>query len=128
MLGREIRAARPADALLSEEEQDNAARCGQSRVWIVDPLDGTREYGEGRDDWAVHVALAVDGVAPVGAVALPGLGLTPTSGAPAPLQPATRPLTIIVSRPRPTADPVSVATRPAHQPIAKSTCRVKVDQ
>src|SRR3546814_7721666 len=70
MLCREIRAARPADALLSEEEQDNAARCGQSRVWIVDPLDGTREYGEGRDDWAVHVALAVDGVATVGAVAL----------------------------------------------------------
>src|SRR3546814_8285338 len=51
MLCREIRAARPADALLSEEEQDNAARCGQSRVWIVDPLDGPREYGEGRDDW-----------------------------------------------------------------------------
>ena len=43
MLCREIRAARPDDALLSEEEKDNVARCGQSRVWIVDPLDGTRE-------------------------------------------------------------------------------------
>ena len=68
-----IRTARPHDALLSEEEKDNPARCGQSRVWIVDPLDGTREYAEGRDDWAVHVALAIDGTAQVGAVALPCL-------------------------------------------------------
>src|SRR3546814_13541318 len=78
MLCREIRAARPADALLSEEEKDNAARCGQSRVWIVDPLAGPREYGEGRDDWEVPVALAVHGLATVGAVALPGLRPTPT--------------------------------------------------
>ncbi|HKX90099.1 MAG TPA: 3'(2'),5'-bisphosphate nucleotidase CysQ [Sphingopyxis sp.] len=111
MLCREIRAARPDDALLSEEEKDNAARCGQSRVWIVDPLDGTREYGEGRDDWAVHVALAVDGVATVGAVALPGLGLTLTSGAPVLLQPANRPLRMLVSRTRPAAEAVFVAER-----------------
>ena len=111
MLCREIRAARPDDALLSEEEKDNAARCGQSRVWIVDPLDGTREYGEGRDDWAVHVALAVDGVATVGAVALPGLGLTLTSGAPVSLQPANRPLRMLVSRTRPAAEAVFVAER-----------------
>ena len=111
MLCREIRAARPDDALLSEEEKDNVARCGQSRVWIVDPLDGTREYGEGRDDWAVHVALAVDGVATVGAVALPGLGLTLTSGAPLPLQPANQPLKMLVSRTRPAAEAVFVAER-----------------
>src|SRR3546814_185775 len=85
MLCRELRAARPDDAILSEEEKDSAARLSHSRVWIVDPLDGTREYGEGRSDWAVHVALAVDGVAAVGAVALPGLGLTLTSGTPLPL-------------------------------------------
>src|SRR3546814_19611927 len=71
MLCRELRAARPGDALLSEEETDSAVRLSCSRVWIVDPLDGTREYGEGRDDWAVHVALAIDGVAAVGAVGLP---------------------------------------------------------
>ena len=111
MLCREIRTARPADALLSEEEKDNPARCGQSRVWIVDPLDGTREYGEGRDDWAVHVALAVDGVATVGAVALPGLGLTLTSGAPASPQPANQPLKMLVSRTRPAAEAVFVAER-----------------
>ena len=111
LLCREIRAARPDDALLSEEEKDNEARCGQSRVWIVDPLDGTREYGEGRDDWAVHVALAVDGVATVGAVALPGLGLTLTSGAPLPLQPVNQPLKMLVSRTRPAAEAVFVAER-----------------
>lgn len=111
MLCREIRTARPGDALLSEEEKDNVARCGSPRVWIVDPLDGTREYGEGRDDWAVHVALAVDGVATVGAVALPGLGITLTSGAPVPLRPANQPLKMLVSRTRPAAEAVFVAER-----------------
>lgn len=68
-----IRAARPDDGLLSEEEKENPARLDKSRVWIVDPVDGTREYGEQRSDWAVHVGLAIDGVATTGAVALPGL-------------------------------------------------------
>jgi 3'(2'), 5'-bisphosphate nucleotidase len=68
-----LRTARPDDGLLSEEEKDNPARLGKSRVWIVDPVDGTREYSEGRADWAVHVALAVEGRAVLGAVALPGL-------------------------------------------------------
>ncbi len=58
VLCRELRALRPDDAILSEEEKDSAARLAHRRVWVVDPLDGTREYGEGRDDWAVHVALA----------------------------------------------------------------------
>jgi 3'(2'), 5'-bisphosphate nucleotidase len=111
LLCREIRAARPGDALLSEEEKDNRVRCGQSRVWIVDPLDGTREYGEGRDDWAVHVALAIDGVAMVGAVALPGLGVTLTSVAPLPLRPANDPLKMLVSRTRPAAEAVYVAEK-----------------
>src|SRR5262245_56351827 len=54
--------ARPGDAILSEEGKDDAARLDSPRVWIVDPLDGTREFGEWpRDDWAVHVALVVDG-------------------------------------------------------------------
>jgi 3'(2'), 5'-bisphosphate nucleotidase len=111
MLCREIRAARPGDALLSEEEKDNLARRNNARVWIIDPLDGTREYGEGRDDWAVHVALAVDGVATVGAVALPGLGITLTSGAPVPLGPANSPLRMLVSRTRPAAEAVFVAEK-----------------
>lgn len=125
MLCREIRAARPADALLSEEEKDNPARCGNSRVWIVDPLDGTREYGEGRDDWAVHVALAIDGVAAVGAVALPGLGVTLTSAAPVALQPANRPLKMLVSRTRPAAEAVFVAEKLGADLVAMGSAGAK---
>jgi 3'(2'), 5'-bisphosphate nucleotidase len=58
LLLRELDDARPGDAVLSEESADSAARLSAARVWIIDPLDGTREYGmPGRDDWAVHVAL-----------------------------------------------------------------------
>jgi 3'(2'), 5'-bisphosphate nucleotidase len=72
-----LTAARPHDAVLSEEAADDLGRLSRSRVWIVDPLDGTREFGEpGRDDWAVHVALWVAGRLDVGMVALPGLGTT----------------------------------------------------
>jgi 3'(2'), 5'-bisphosphate nucleotidase len=69
-----IRTMRPEDGLLSEEEKDDTARCALDRVWVIDPVDGTREYGEKREDWAVHVGLAIGGKAAVGAVALPGLG------------------------------------------------------
>ena len=125
MLCRDIRAARPADALLSEEEKDNVARCKQSRVWIVDPLDGTREYGEGRDDWAVHVALAVDGIATVGAVALPSLGITFTSGTPAALQPQNEPLRMLVSRTRPAAEAVFVAEKLGAELVAMGSAGAK---
>jgi 3'(2'), 5'-bisphosphate nucleotidase len=104
-----LRSARPNDAILSEEEADNAERQKFSRVWIVDPLDGTREYGERRTDWAVHVALAIDGMAALGAVALPGIGLTLSSGAPLPLSPANNPPRMLVSRTRPAAEAVAVA-------------------
>jgi len=76
---------RPDDAVLSEEAADDAARLSALRVWIIDPLDGTREYGEGRHDWAVHVALAVDGVPGPSAVALPGLDKVLSTAAVAPL-------------------------------------------
>ena len=105
-----LRAARPADALLSEEEKDSPARLEAKRCWIIDPLDGTREYREGRDDWAVHVALAVDGVAEVGAVALPAQGLVLRSDAPRPLAPANAPLRMVVSRTRPAPEAVHIAT------------------
>ncbi|AMU95921.1 3'(2'),5'-bisphosphate nucleotidase CysQ [Sphingopyxis terrae subsp. terrae NBRC 15098] len=125
MLCRELRAARPDDALLSEEEKDNPVRLASRRVWIVDPLDGTREYGEGRSDWAVHVALAVDGVASVGAVALPGLGLTLTSGVPAELAPANEPLRMLVSRTRPAAEAVQVAERMGAELLAMGSAGAK---
>jgi 3'(2'), 5'-bisphosphate nucleotidase len=113
-LMRELRHARPDDAILSEEEADSSARLSAKRVWIVDPLDGTREYSETEDgvwrtDWAVHVALALDGVAAVGAVALPGLGVTLTSDHPLKRKPANAPLRVLVSRTRPVPEAVAVA-------------------
>lgn len=104
-----LRERRPDDGLLSEERQCDGTRLASARVWIVDPVDGTREYGEGRDDWAVHVALAIDGAARVGAVALPGLGLLLRSDRPAPVPPAPRTLRVAVSRTRPAAEALRVA-------------------
>ncbi len=104
-----LRGSRPGDAILSEEETDTNARLSAKGVWIIDPLDGTREYSEGRGDWAVHVALAIDGIATVGAVALPGLELTLTSGNPLPLSPPNVPLKMLVSRTRPAAQAIAVA-------------------
>ena len=102
---------RPGDAILSEEGRDNLDRLSADRVWIVDPLDGTREYSEpGRSDWAVHVALVEGGVPTAGAVALPAAGRT-LSTEPAPLLPAPhegRPR-LVVSRSRPPAAAVIVA-------------------
>jgi len=106
-----LKVQRPDDGVLSEEEKDNAARLTTSRVWIVDPLDGTREYGEARTDWAVHIALAIDGVAHTGAVALPGLGLTLATDNPPALAPAAGQLRMLVSRTRPAAEAVAVAER-----------------
>lgn len=92
----------PDDPVLSEEGVDDTARLGSSRVWIVDPLDGTREYGEGRTDWAVHVALAMHGQALIGAVALPALGLVLTTDPAAAAPPVHKgPPRMVVSRTRP---------------------------
>jgi len=96
-----LRTLRPHDAVLSEEAADDAKRLERSRVWIIDPLDGTREYSEGRSDWAIHVALSVDGVAQVGAVALPGLDVILDTAQPPPIPPAPEGLKILVSRSRP---------------------------
>ncbi|HEX8055298.1 MAG TPA: 3'(2'),5'-bisphosphate nucleotidase CysQ [Novosphingobium sp.] len=106
-----LREQRPNDGLLSEEEKDNPARLEQSRVWIVDPVDGTREYGEERADWAVHVGMAIDGVATVGAVALPGLGLVLRTDRPAQVPPAPEKLRMLVSRTRPAKEATEVAER-----------------
>ena len=106
-----LREMRPEDGLLSEEEKDNAARLDMSRVWIVDPVDGTREYGEARADWAVHVGLAIDGQPSIGAVALPGLdgGMVLRSDQPRPLPAAPDRLRMVVSRTRPAREAVAVA-------------------
>jgi 3'(2'), 5'-bisphosphate nucleotidase len=104
-----IREQRPDDGLLSEESKDTEERLAKSRVWIIDPVDGTREYGEGRTDWAVHVALAIDSVATVGAVALPGLDLTLRSDQPLPLPELPPVPRMVVSRTRPAKEALAVA-------------------
>jgi 3'(2'), 5'-bisphosphate nucleotidase len=106
-----LRAQRPDDGLLSEEEKDNPERLGKSRVWIVDPVDGTREYGEHRTDWAVHVGLAIDGVAEIGAVALPGLDLVLRTDQVEAVPPAPAKLRMVVSRTRPAKEAVAVAEK-----------------
>lgn len=102
---------RPEDGLLSEESKDTEERLGKSRVWIVDPVDGTREYGEARTDWAVHVALAIDGKPAIGAVALPGLGVVLRTDQPGEVPPAPEVLRMVVSRTRPAKEATDVAER-----------------
>lgn len=105
-----LQEARPNDAILSEEEKEDLSRLKSSRVWIVDPLDGTREFSERRTDWAVHIALAVDGVAVAGAVALPGLGLVLASDEALTVpEPKGGALRMLVSRTRPAKEAVGVA-------------------
>jgi 3'(2'), 5'-bisphosphate nucleotidase len=106
-----LAALRPGDVVLSEEGADNPARLGARRVWIVDPLDGTREFGEpGRTDWAVHVALweransGEEGDLTAGAVALPAQDMvlsTAEPSAPLPEDGASGRIRIVVSRSRP---------------------------
>ena len=100
----ELAVARPGDVVLSEEGADDPARLTAERVWIVDPLDGTREFSElGRADWAVHVALWQAGELVAGAVALPAQGVTlatPDVPTPAAVPGAPR---VVVSRTRPPA-------------------------
>lgn len=106
-----LRALRPDDGLLSEESKDTAERLDKSRVWIIDPVDGTREYGEERSDWAVHVGLAIDGEAQIGAVALPGQdgGIVLHTGQSATTLKYTGAPRLVVSRTRPAKEAVAVA-------------------
>ena len=117
----------PNDPVLSEEGKDNPARLGSRRVWIIDPLDGTREFGEpGRTDWAVHVALIVDGSPVAAAVALPARALTLSTMTPPPLPPrSTRPLRLAVSRTRPPGVARAVAARLEAEPVALGSAGVK---
>ncbi|WP_407316944.1 inositol monophosphatase family protein [Isoptericola halotolerans] len=145
--------ARPGDAVLSEEAKDDAARTGVDRVWIIDPLDGTREFAERsaegstawRDDFAVHVALwtrgTYDGTAgpgglAAGAVALPARGVVHTTGAPSSsatrddearaVLAGERPLRIAASRSRPPAFVAELARRDDVELVPMGSAGVKV--
>jgi 3'(2'), 5'-bisphosphate nucleotidase len=110
ILSDRLTAQRPGDAVLSEEATDSEDRLGADRVWIIDPLDGTDEYGQGRTDFAVHVALWQRGAGAAGAVTdaavdVPALGELWRTDRPRPVAalPTNRPLRIVVSRSRPPA-------------------------
>jgi 3'(2'), 5'-bisphosphate nucleotidase len=113
LLLRELAAARPGDAVLSEESTDSPARLAADRVWIIDPLDGTREYGlPGRDDWAVHVALWQRGRGiTAAAVAQPSLDEVYASDSARPGSSGRPGLRFLVSDSRPPAfaEPVAAA-------------------
>lgn len=104
--------ARPRDAVLSEEAADDKVRLTSDRLWIVDPLDCTREFGEDdRTDWAVHVALWERGDLVAGAVALPSQGVTFSTAEPPVPPPPVQPIRLVVSRTRPPALVVELAER-----------------
>jgi 3'(2'), 5'-bisphosphate nucleotidase len=117
---------RPGDAILSEESFDDRKRLGRRRVWIIDPLDGTREYGEGRADWAVHVALAIDGAPSIGAVAVPALGrLYRSDRAEAPAGAGRARPIMLVSRTRPPAEVDEIAALLGAELVAMGSAGAK---
>lgn len=107
----ELATAFPDDVVLSEEGADDDARLVAPRVWIVDPLDGTREFSEvPRADWAIHIALAEAGSPTAAAVSLPALGLTYATDPAPPEAPRPPPrLRVVVSRTRPPAEAIRIA-------------------
>ena len=103
LLVKELTRLYPNDDVRSEEGLEHVS--GSGRLWIIDPLDGTREFRQrDRSDWAVHVALVIGGVAVVGAVALPAIDITLSTGAPRELaaRAESDPPRVVVSRSRPT--------------------------
>lgn len=110
LLLRRLRTERPGDAVLSEEAHDDLTRLTADRVWIIDPVDGTREFSTpGRADWAVHVALwrrngGPNGAITDAAVALPAAGeLYRTDTVTANLTPHPGPIRVTASSSRPPA-------------------------
>ncbi|TNC31624.1 3'(2'),5'-bisphosphate nucleotidase CysQ [Mumia zhuanghuii] len=128
VLARLLAEHRPQDAVLSEEAADDRARTRARRVWIIDPLDGTREFSEPpRDDWAVHVALWEDGDLVAGAVAQPSLGETFSTATPATVGArAEGPMRIAVSRSRPPEFVNALAERVGAQLVPMGSAGVKV--
>jgi 3'(2'), 5'-bisphosphate nucleotidase len=118
--------AYPRDAILSEESADDPQRLESERVWIIDPLDGTREFGEaGRTDWAVHVALVEGGKLTVGVVALPALDLMFSTASHMPLPPRQGPIRLTVSRTRAPAIAEAVGRRLSAQLLPMGSAGAK---
>ena len=93
-----LTAARPDDVILSEEAADNRKRLNATRVWIIDPIDGTNEFAEHpRHDWAIHIALWEAGELTAASVALPTLGITFDASPAAVVPPSTREKPLLVT-------------------------------
>ena len=118
---------RPADVVLSEEGADDPVRLASDRVWIVDPLDGTREFSElDRADWAVHVALWERGELVAGAVALPAEATTFSTATPYPVPVRPEgPLRLAVSRSRPPALVTELSARLRAELVPMGSAGVK---
>jgi 3'(2'), 5'-bisphosphate nucleotidase len=133
LLVTQLRRWRPGDAVLSEEGvRDDPARQSAERVWIVDPLDGTREFGEpGRTDWAVHVALWSRHLGlEAGAVALPAQHRVLSTDQPPPYPPLADPgtarLRIAVSRSRPAPFLAAVAEQVGGELVPMGSAGAKI--
>lgn len=128
LLSRRLAEERPGDAVLSEEAVDDPGRLSASRVWIIDPLDGTREFSEPpRDDWAVHVALWGEGSLVAGAVALPARGTAFRMDQPRPIPDRhPGPIRLAVSRSRPPAFIETLAARLGAVLVPMGSAGVKV--
>ncbi len=124
-----LASAFPADAVLSEESSERVQAAPSGRAWIVDPLDGTREFGEpGRSDWAVHVAFVAGRRLSAGAVALPARSVETlaTDRVPA-LPPAVeRPPRLAVSRTRPAREASELAERLGGELVPLGSAGVKI--
>ncbi|AJE32564.1 MAG: 3'(2'),5'-bisphosphate nucleotidase CysQ [Corynebacterium humireducens] len=123
-IARVLEQHRPEDGFLSEEMADSPARLEKDRVWIVDPLDGTKEFATGRQDWAVHVALVENGFPTHAAVGLPDLGVVFSSDE---SRAVTGPFSrkIAISHNRPPAVALRIADRLGFQTAAIGSAGAK---
>ncbi|AGP30235.1 3'(2'),5'-bisphosphate nucleotidase CysQ [Corynebacterium terpenotabidum] len=123
-IARALAIHRPDDAVLSEEANDDLVRLDRERVWIIDPLDGTREYAGVRQDWAVHIALTVNGTVTTAAVGMPDLGrvFTTAESVAVPGHPTNR---LVISRNSTPAVAVHVAEARGMELVTMGSCGAK---
>ena len=123
-IARVLEQHRPQDGMLSEEASDDLARLKKDRVWIVDPLDGTKEFATGRQDWAVHIALVENGIPIHAAVGLPDLGVTFKSSD---VRAVTGPLSkkFVISRNRPPKVAGYIAEKMSYETVGVGSAGAK---
>ena len=123
-IARVLEQHRPQDGMLSEEASDDLARLKKDRVWIVDPLDGTKEFATGRQDWAVHIALVENGIPIHAAVGLPDKGVTFKSSD---VRAVTGPLSkkFVISRNRPPKVASYIAEKMGYETVGVGSAGAK---